>query len=100
MRQPIQVLVYAVRLDGPAREYLLLHRDARREAFWQGVSGAVEDDETLHAAAQRELMEETGFVAQRLEQLDLTYTFPLANRWVWDGKKPDGSRILHSREHA
>jgi len=27
-------------------------------------------------------MEETGFAARRLEQLDLTYTFPLADRWA------------------
>ena len=82
MRLPIQVLVYAVRRDGAAREYLLLHRDVRRDAFWQGVSGGVEDTETLPDAAQRELMEETSFVPQRLEQLNFTYTFPLADRWA------------------
>ena len=82
MRLPSQVLVYAVRRDGAEREYLLLHRGPRREAFWQGVSGDVQDDETPRDAAQRELMEETGFAARRLEQLDLTYTFPLAARWA------------------
>jgi dATP pyrophosphohydrolase len=81
VRLPIQVLVYAVRQDGAAREYLLLHRDVRRDGFWQGITGGVEDGEALSDAARRELMEETGFVPQRLEQLDFTYTFPLAARW-------------------
>lgn len=81
MRQPIQVLVYAVRRCGDRREYLLLHRVAHREEFWQGVTGGVEAGETLLEAARRELQEETGFTPEQVADIDYTYTFPLADQW-------------------
>jgi 8-oxo-dGTP pyrophosphatase MutT (NUDIX family) len=81
MRQPRQVLVYVVRQFGAEWQYLLLHRIQRGDDFWQGVSGGVEDDETCHQAAARELEEETGYVADRLTDLAFSYTFPLADKW-------------------
>jgi dATP pyrophosphohydrolase len=74
-------LVYAARRRGDRWEYLLLRRAQRGEAFWQGVSGGLEGEETPAAAARRELREETGFAPARVEDLHYGYTFPLADRW-------------------
>ncbi|MCK4302072.1 MAG: NUDIX domain-containing protein, partial [candidate division Zixibacteria bacterium] len=69
MRQPIQVAIYCVRMDGAHREYLLLHRIPSGGAYWQGVTGGVEGDEGYLAAARRELEEETGFVPISIERM-------------------------------
>ena len=81
MRIPIQVLVYPVRQRGSKWEYLLLRRIERREGFWQGVTGGVEQGEELDEAARRELFEETGFVPLKLERIDFSYSFPVADEW-------------------
>lgn len=81
MRRPIQVLVYPVRLVGSEWEYLLLHRKPDREAFWQGVTGAPFPAESLIAAAQRELLEETQLSPLRLESIRYWYSIPVAPRW-------------------
>jgi 8-oxo-dGTP diphosphatase len=59
--------------ESTPRRVLLIRR--KREPFagrWALPGGFVEMDETLEAAARRELLEETGVPALRLEQL---YTF-------------------------
>lgn len=81
MRLPIQALVYVTRRIDGRREYLMLHRVRRGDDFWQGVSGGVESGETIEEAARRELMEETGFAPIRFEDIDVSYTFPLAEKW-------------------
>jgi len=81
MRQPIQVIVYPVRITADGCEYLLLLRSPERGRFWQGASGGVEEGETVVEAARRELMEETGLSPSRLEKIDFTYSFPLEERW-------------------
>lgn len=81
MRQPIQVLVYVARQSGGQWQYLLLHRIARGDDFWQGVTGGVENSETSLQAAYRELREETGFTPDRLVDLAYSYTFPVADKW-------------------
>lgn len=81
MRIPIQVLVYPVRQVDTTWEYLLLRRIESRDGFWQGVTGGVEKDEELDEAARRELFEETGFIPLKLEKIDFTYSFPVADEW-------------------
>ncbi len=81
MRQPFQVLVYPAKTVGSRWEYLLLRRIASRGGFWQGVTGGVEEDESLVEAARRELFEETSLVPSALEQIAYSYSFPMQDEW-------------------
>jgi len=85
MRQPLSVLVYPCKLVDGHWKYLLLQRvPIPRLAlgrFWQGVTGGVEEGETLVQAARRELREETGLIPSQLEQIDYSYSFPMQDEW-------------------
>lgn len=72
-RRPLQVLVYPVRFRNNDLEFLLLKRVEKRGGFWQGVTGAPEDDEDLYEGARRELLEETGYFPHLLIQIEYTY---------------------------
>ena len=63
------------------REYLLLHRITKEGAFWQGVTGALEEGETLLQAAAREVLEETGLRPAEIRSLDFNYCFPVIDEW-------------------
>lgn len=52
-RLPTSVLVYCYRRTAGDVEYLLLRRTAKYGGFWQGVTGAIEEGETLEQAAAR-----------------------------------------------
>ena len=71
IRRPIQVCVFLVTRKDDLWEYLLLHRVPKFGAFWQGVTGAPEEGETLAQAARREVLEETGFIPVELDLIDL-----------------------------
>ena len=75
MRLPVQVLVYPVASSGRGPRVLLLKRVVRLGAFWQGVTGAPFQEESLQQAAARELHEETGFEAVPVD-LGFSYSFP------------------------
>lgn len=79
MRVPIQVLVYAVSRTRETPKVLLLRRTVRLGGFWQGVTGAPLDGESLNDAAIRELREETGFEANRIVDLKFSYSFPVSD---------------------
>jgi dATP pyrophosphohydrolase len=81
VRQPVQALVNVARAQAGEWQYVLLHRVARGDDFWQGVTGGAEDDESPLQAAGRELHEETAFDADRLVDLHFSYTFPLSEKW-------------------
>ncbi len=82
MRIPIQVLIYPVRKINEDWEYLMLRRVENRGGFWQGVTGAPENDETLSEAAKRELYEETNYKPSNLIKTDISYIIPMEDRWI------------------
>ena len=81
MRIPIQVLIYPVRKTNEEWEYLMLKRVKIRGGFWQGVTGAPENEENLCEGAKRELYEETGYSPLNLIKTDISYTIPMEDRW-------------------
>ncbi|MHA2324814.1 MAG: NUDIX hydrolase, partial [Promethearchaeota archaeon] len=81
MRVPIQVLIYPVRRNKPNWEYLMLRRVKSRGGFWQGITGAPENDEAIIEGAKRELFEETGFHSASLIQTDVSYIIPMQDKW-------------------
>ncbi len=62
-KRPESVLVV---IHAHSGEVLLLRRADRDPAFWQSVTGSLDPGETPHAAAVRELREETGLAADAL----------------------------------
>ena len=82
-RLPTSVLVYCFRRKAGEVEYLMLRRTEKYGGFWQGVTGALERDESLQAGAARELREETGFLPDIIQPIDYSYSFPLEDEWKW-----------------
>ncbi|MGH9420995.1 MAG: NUDIX domain-containing protein, partial [Thermoanaerobaculia bacterium] len=92
---------------------LLLHRKPERGNFWQPITGSIEDGESPHDTARRELAEETGHrgepEALDLEQsfmieshfLETRYPAPIvANETVFSFEMPPGSAIrMDDDEH-
>jgi len=76
-------------------EVLLLQRARGRmlAGMWQAVSGSIEPDERVTAAALRELAEETGFAGQAVRVL---YDLDLANAFHW----PSADAVLLSAVFA
>lgn len=68
-KRPESVLVVVYALN--TQRVLMLQRNDD-SAFWQSVSGSLEQDETAYQAAKREIAEELGIdvVAQQLELID------------------------------
>jgi len=82
VRIPIQVLIYPVKKTDEKWEYLMLKRVKNRGGFWQGVTGAPKNDETLSEAAKRELYEETAYSPLNLIKTDISYIIPMEDRWI------------------
>jgi 8-oxo-dGTP pyrophosphatase MutT (NUDIX family) len=68
--QPPEIAVFVVR--GREPEVLLLRRAPAEGAYWHVVAGRIEPGETAAAAAERELLEETGLVADMDRPLCVT----------------------------
>lgn len=83
MREPVQVLVYPFRIINKQTQYLLLKRVKSRGEFWQGVTGAINKEETLQAAALRELYEETGLCCAGLMDIGCNYLIQLDEKWKY-----------------
>lgn len=85
MRQSVSVLVYPAFYSGKEWLYLLLYRIPMPQlglrSFWQGITGAAEEKETIDEAAKRELLEETSIAADRLEPINYSYAIPLQEEW-------------------
>jgi dATP pyrophosphohydrolase len=82
--RPDLVDVWPFRLTDGALEILLLHRAAGDDVLpglWQGVSGLIEEGESIADAALRELREETGFDEAMLE---VFYHLDYAAQFLWE----------------
>lgn len=75
----VQVWIFSRDKAGNPR-CLLLKTNAARGAFWQPVTGTVEDGESFDAAAGREAAEETGFPFGAAPA-DAGYEFEFASRF-------------------
>jgi 8-oxo-dGTP pyrophosphatase MutT (NUDIX family) len=75
IREKAQVWILSRTAIGEWR-VLLLKTLPERGAFWQPVTGSVEDGEPIHKGALREAIEETGLAPLRnIEQLGFEFTF-------------------------
>ena len=74
------VLVYLARMTDERWEYLLLRRVPSLGGHWQGVTGWVEDSESLPQAAEREVLEETGFRPTFFQSINFPHVFPIPDR--------------------
>ena len=81
------------REEEDGRDYLLLHRVTEQGAFWQGVTGALEQGESLLQGAAREVLEETGFTPARICSVDFTYRFPVIDEWR-EAYGPDPDEVV------
>lgn len=66
-----EVLIHVRR----GEEFLVAHRSPESGAYWHTIAGGVEPGEAFHAAAIRELWEETGLAVSELQPLgEFAYT--------------------------
>lgn len=78
MRKPKQVLVFLYRKNEDENyEYCIFYRDKLK--FWQGISGGVEDDESLIETVKREVFEETGIIVDDIYQLSTVSSIPVVD---------------------
>ena len=73
MRKPRNVLVFLYRYNNGI-EYCVFYR--RKDEFWQGLSGGVEDEEELNDTVKREVYEETGICVKNILKLDTISSIP------------------------
>jgi 8-oxo-dGTP pyrophosphatase MutT (NUDIX family) len=76
MRTGSEVAVFVTRREGT--EVLLVHRSPEQGGYWHVIAGGVEVGESPRAAAERELLEESGLVAEVQEGVEVVeYAYPL-----------------------
>jgi dihydroneopterin triphosphate diphosphatase len=94
LKIPRSVLVVII---APNRQTLLIER-ADAAGFWQSVTGSQEEGETFAATAERELFEETGFVASEHGGiLDLQYENVFCIYPRWQHRYPPKTTHNHER---
>ena len=76
MRRPKQVLVFLYKKVKNEYLYCIF---LRTSGEWQGVSGGVEDDESLVDTAKREVLEETGNVISDIMELSSITSIPVVD---------------------
>lgn len=92
---PVSVLVV---IHTPALDVLLLER-ADHPGFWQSVTGSLQSvDESLAAACQREVHEETGWFADpgAFEDCQLQHRYAIYAHW----RHRYEAQVTHNTEHV
>lgn len=86
MRLPLKVLGYIYFVDeNNEPKFLMLKRASDKGDFWQGVSGGLEEGETLKEGILREVQEETSLDNfEKVELLDKFYQFDDEGLWKTD----------------
>ena len=92
MQKPLKIpRSVLVAILAPNQQTLLIER-ADVPGFWQSVTGSQEDGETFAESAERELFEETGFVAREHGGLiDLNYENAYQIYPHWRHRYPAGT---------
>lgn len=93
-KRPVSVLVV---VHTPDLDVLLLER-AAHPGYWQSVTGSLEGEESLAAAARREVAEETGIhaPAQAFEDWQLSNRFEIFVEW----RRRYAAGVTHNTEHV
>jgi 8-oxo-dGTP pyrophosphatase MutT (NUDIX family) len=84
MHKKVQVTILA---KNPRPSVLLLKLSEKRGAFWQNVTGSVDEGEDFDQAAPRELWEETGIEPSDAEVTPLHFSFEFHDRFGRDIKE-------------
>jgi 8-oxo-dGTP pyrophosphatase MutT (NUDIX family) len=90
VRTGVEVAVFVTRKNG--FEVLILRRSAEQGGYWHVVAGGVEPGETAAEAAERELREETGLIAEAVAGVEaIEYVYPLTEEPAGRGNRYDPS---------
>lgn len=84
MHKKVQVTILA---KNPRPSVLLLKLSEKRGAFWQNVTGSVDEGEDFDQAAPRELWEETGIKITDAKIVSLNFSFEFHDRFGRDIKE-------------
>lgn len=77
MRKPKNVLVFLYRYRNKNIEYCIFYR--KKQKFYQGISGGVEDNEKIVDTVIREVYEESGINENNIIKLDTISSIPGIN---------------------
>jgi 8-oxo-dGTP pyrophosphatase MutT (NUDIX family) len=76
VRTGVEVAVFVTRKSDS--EVLIVHRSPEQGGYWHVVAGGVEPGEAVEEAAERELLEETGLIANVMAGVKvIEYVYPL-----------------------
>ncbi|WP_161627599.1 NUDIX hydrolase [Pseudomonas viridiflava] len=85
MRRPFSAHIFLSRAIAGERQYLIFQRSPRTDldlpAFFQGISGALEGQESFEEAAVREVFEETGIQINSPIYSGFSHRYPIKDKW-------------------
>ena len=87
MTRKVQVWIALSESQKAVKKVLILKTKPERGGFWQPITGGVDANESLEAAALREASEETGLKLEVLGQIKATgVDFEFQSRWGDQGR--------------